>query len=315
MESMRIITRLAVLAVIGGVVSCGGTVSEPFHNPEFESSPVKLLSAKRNTAGGYGRGVPEPGGGESTMWDIWSSWMANPVALGKLESALINRPWVSIPRYRLNGDKRTGGHFSQERSWIDCSFSNGLALRVFFSGLAAPVIFDGWHDGNGRFGYQLDISVAECQEILELSGWDKLEHFVSEVGLENDPVLGLMVKHPGTVFRSSLAHDPEVEPASVLVATRSTLTARGDTLRLLEKAVQGLRRSTLRFTMDGEVHTVERSEKPEERIVCQMSDGQTIEIHVFASGRAWRVIGEGSFRLDLSESDASELLNPSGWKL
>lgn len=330
---MRIITKLAMLAIIGGVASCGGIASEPVLDPMPESTPLKLLSAKR-FSGGWNPSHSEGGVEIPREWFIRSAWKANPAALSPLERALLNRPWVSITEFKLDGGKVHSGRYSQGRQWIDCTFSNGKELRVFFRSGSSSKIVDGWHSSDGRYGYRLGISYTECCEILDLSKWDKLERseVVDEPPPGNDESLSHLLTHPGAVFKSNLGHDSEVEPASVLVATRSifnlegagdgsaqdnqvVVQAQGDTLRCLEEAVQGKRWSTLRFTMDGEVNIVERDEEPSERIVCQMSDGQAIEILVYSSDKAWCVIGEGSFRLALSEGSARKLLDPSGWKV
>jgi len=324
---------LVVFAVFGGVVSCAGRESKPF----FDSTPVpeqlELISAERHNAVWGRKGIR---GGDGSLWmeeTRHSSWSASPVALSRLGSFLLNRSWISITEYSLCGDMRSSGRSSSSRQWIDCTFSNGRMLRVFYEDRDDPRILDGWGRNSGEYGYRLDLSVAECRGILDMSEWDNLETWetVDERLPENDVALSLLLIHPGVSFKSKLFHNVEVDPASVLLATRYSsrkegeeegsghekqivAQAQADALRRLEDAVQGTRWSILNFTMDGEVHDVERDEEPVERIVCRMSDGQIVEIHVFASDRAWCVIGEGSFRLAISGNDARELLDSSGWK-
>jgi len=308
---MRIITRLAMLAIIGGVASCSGMASEPSLNPKPEATSLKLISAERTTGHCGNPGV---------------SWEASSATVSRLESALLNNPWVSITEFALNGERR-----GVARSWcgkhrITCTFSSGRVLVIFVEERKTIGLVDG-------DSFRLNIPASECRQILDLSEWDEIEAriVVDELKSESEEAVGLSLSPPVPSFESCLAHDREDEPAVVVSAIRSVsnleasvdgsnqsnpilVKARGVTLRQLEDAVQGRRQFSIMLTMDGDVLLLERDEEPSEQIICAMSDGQTVVVNVFASDGAWCIAGEGPFRLALWADEGLELLKPAGWE-
>lgn len=333
-DSMGLLVRPITLAALVGFCSCSGVTRNPGLDSLQEVGGPKLVSAIRHEADWHRRQIASGGEGASVeLVANHSSWTAGPGALSLLESPLLERSWLSITEFRIDGTGRATGRAGCRRQWIDCTFEGGRELRVFYEDRKGSRILDGWGDGSGRYGYRLDLSEEECQEVLDLSGWGNLEtrKVVDGPLPEDDKVLGQLRVHPGVAFRPTLKLEDGEEPPSVLRATRHSLRLReGEagsdrsdhagprqaleaTRRHLGEALRGMRWSVLRLAADGEVHPLLREEEPHERIVCHMSNGQVIDLHVYASDGAWCVEGEGSFRLALSAEEGLKLLDHSGW--
>ena len=314
-----------------GGASCTGIESSSFRDKEMAPQPARLLSAERHTAHWMHAVIDDRRG----IWIEQTSWVASPVALRRLEKFLMQRSWISVSEFALDGRIQSSGRASCVRQWIDCSFSNGRTLRIFFSTRAPHWIVDGWSHDRGKFGFRLDISAAECLDLLDESEWwnPKTREAWDEPMPENDEVMDRFASHPGIAFHPILAQDPEGKEESMISAIRTTRVgahslshgnAKGmdgfvvreaseSTLRMLESAVFGLRRAALHYSFNGDIQPKGMERDPMERILCTMNDGQVFAIHISANDGAFYVVGEGSFRLSLTHDEASALLNPTGW--
>lgn len=282
----------------------------------FTTGSARIVSAEmRKVSGKWGRRIE----GRTVKYVRHFSWTAKASTLEKLERALSENYWVSVSRFSPKGKGIGSGGGSSELVWLECKISNGDNIRVYvIRGSRGSSRFNGKGKGSG---YQLNLPSIECAEIVGLQGWVFPEEWETDEWEtpEDKNLLSERLNKKWSQLIPQVIYEPDVDPPSVAKAVRISAGERtmasSDLLPLLSKAVHGMRRSVLKYSLDGKVTPVHLDEEPSQIIQCELSDGQMLTIHIFDSDQHWCVPGEGSYRLALSRNQKRRLLFEGDWKV
>lgn len=265
-------------------------------------------------------------GQEGSSWQTTQyAWTPKPEALARLGQALTESEWTSLTEYTLYGDSWLPQWTRYRTEWIDCDLADGSMVRLSLNGSEGQAVLD------STLRFRMTLPKERTMALVEADTWAQVSVGEDDAfpEFQERDRLRLRLASTGIKIRSSLSHAEGVVPAGLVHAQRFQIRrsdspasgteeefvgwAFGKHLLRLEDVVQGPRFSTLRHDWNGKVRLPVRDEIPREKILCRMTDGQDIEIHIYSSDGAWCVVGEDGFRLALWGMEPMRILEAKGW--
>lgn len=316
----------AALSAIFGLAGCERPSDEPFGaSAEFqneESSTLRIVDAKYYTSSS-GRIERE---GATKAENVARVLQADSALVGRLNQILVHGGRVPYILFGADGETWWDVCACRPTKWIDCKLSDGQDARIVLHGLVRP-----WYVV-GEPKFCLDITKEESDRILTDSGWKEIEakKVGSGIVLMDESFCGRNLSQSGIKLVTSLSYDETKTEQISVVSAKCYLATPGQskdpdpgggfqgdanqkTLDLLSDKILEGRFSTLRHFPNGEILKLNPKERPIAIINCQISDGQSVVLHMFESDKRISIVGEGDFQLKHSASLMKKLMDPESW--